>query len=147
MRDDRPSHDINSLPGPLSEALWSPDFVMQAIEVLPVSLRDGRLWSFRPEHAGSFIVAWPASARPEEVAEAAMVQLELEPVVLHSTSWRHANKEVMLTYIAVVSPASVPPSPPYGRLCLQQCDSLCRCEGRSARGSHGAGLLGVYPHR
>ena len=109
MQGDRPSRNIDSMPGPLSEALWSPDFVMQAIEVLPVSLRRGRLWSLRPEHADSFVVAWPASARPEEVAERAMVQLGMEPAVLHSTSWRHADKEVVLTYIAVVSPDSVPP--------------------------------------
>jgi hypothetical protein len=93
----------------LSEALWSPDFVMQAIEILPVLRRDGRLWSMSPEHADSFIVAWPASARPEEVAEKAMVQLGMDPVVLHSTSWRHANQEVVLTYLAVVPPEAEPP--------------------------------------
>ena len=109
MQGDRPSSDIDSMPGPLSEALWSPDFVMQAIEVLPVSLRHGHIWSFRPEHADSFVLAWPAGARPEEVAAQAMVQLGLEPIVLHSTSWRHVEKEVVLTYIAVVPPDSVPP--------------------------------------
>ena len=109
MPGERPSHDIDSMPGPLSEALWSPDFVMQAIEILPVSLRHGRLWSMCPEHADSFVVAWPASAKPEEVAERAMVQLGMDPDVLHSTSWRHANKEVVLTYIAVVPPDSDPP--------------------------------------
>ena len=38
-----------------------------------------------------------------------MVQLGMEPVVLHSTSWRHADTEVVLTCIAVVPPDSVPP--------------------------------------
>ena len=56
MQGDRPSRDIDSMPGPLSEALWSADFVMQAIEILPVSLRNGRLWSMRPEHADSFVL-------------------------------------------------------------------------------------------
>ena len=109
MQGERPSSDIDSMPGPLSEVLWSPDFVMQAIEILPVSLRHGRLWSLRPEHADSFVLGWPAGAKPEEVAEQAMVQLGIEPVVLHSTSWRHASKEVVLTYIAVVPPGSAPP--------------------------------------
>lgn len=109
MQGDRPSRDIESMPGPLSETLWSQDFVMQAIEILPVSLRNGRLWSLRPEHADSFVVGWPAGARPEEVASQAMVQLGMEPAVLHSTSWRHADKEVVLTYIAVVPASSVPP--------------------------------------
>ena len=109
MQGDRPSRDIDSMPGPLSEVPWSPDFVMQAIEVLPVFLRQGRLWSLRPEHADSFVLAWPAGARPEEVAAQAMLQLGMEPVVLHSTSWRHADNDVVLTYIAVVPPDSVPP--------------------------------------
>ena len=39
----------------------------------------------------------------------AMTQLGMEPSVLHSTSWRHADKEVVLTYIAVVLPDTVPP--------------------------------------
>ena len=82
---------------------------MQAIEILPVLLRRGRIWSLRPEHAESFVLGWPAGARPEEVSAQAMVQLGLEPTILHSTSWRHAGKEVVLTYIAVVSPDSVPP--------------------------------------
>ena len=109
MQGDRPSRDIDSMPGPLSETLWSPDFVMQAIEVLPVLLGHGRLWSMRPEHADSFVLGWPAGAQPEELAAQAMVQLGMEPMVLHSTSWRHAGKEVVLTYIAVVPPGTVPP--------------------------------------
>ena len=110
VQGDRPSSHIESMGEPLSEALWSPDFVMQAIEVLPVFLRDGRLWSFHPEHADSFVLAWPTGAKPEEIAAKAMVILELEPIVLHSTSWRHAEKEVVLTYIAVV-PADADPPP------------------------------------
>lgn len=109
MQGDRPSHDIHSMPGPLSEVPWSADFVMQAIEVLPVSLRSRRLWSLRPEHADSFVLGWSAGAQPEEVAAQAMAQLEMEPIVLHSTSWRHAGKEVVLTYIAAVPPDSVAP--------------------------------------
>ncbi len=111
MTEEKPSHYIESLPGPLSEAAWSADFVMQAIEVLPVSLRDGALWAMSPEHADSFVLAWPAGAKPEEVAARAMDQLGMEAIVLHSTSWRQADKEVVLTYIAVVPPdAEAPPS-------------------------------------
>ena len=84
MQSDRPSRDIDSMPGPLSEVLWSPDFVMQSIEILPVSLRQGLLWSLRPEHADSFVVGWPAGARPEEVAAQAMVYLGMEHNGLHS---------------------------------------------------------------
>ena len=94
---------------PPSETLWSADFVMQSIEVLPVSLRDGRLWSYRPEHADSFVVGWPAGEKPEEVAARAMALIGIEPTVLHSTSWRHADREVVLTYMAVVPPGSEAP--------------------------------------
>ena len=110
MKGERPSNYIEGMPTALSEVLWSPDFVMQAIEILPVLLRNGHIWSLRPEHADSFVLGWPAGARPEEVAAQAVVQLGMEPIVLHSTSWRHAGKEVVLTYIAVVPPGSVPPS-------------------------------------
>ena len=110
MDSERPSHRIDGLPAPRSELPWSADFVMQAIEILPVTLRDGQLLCLRPDCADSFVVGWPAGARPEEVATQAIEGLGLEPVVLHSTSWRHAGAEVVLTYLAVVSPDAGPPS-------------------------------------
>jgi hypothetical protein len=82
---------------------------MQAIEILPVTRRDGQLLCLRPEHADSFIVGWPARAKPEEVALRAIEQLGLQPIVLHSTSWRQAAEEVVLTYLAVVSTPAAPP--------------------------------------
>jgi hypothetical protein len=83
---------------------WSQDFVMQAIEVLPVALVESRIVSLRPAHADSFVVGWPAGAKPEVVAANALEMLGLQTLVLHSTSWRHANAEVVLTYLAVVAP-------------------------------------------
>ncbi len=82
---------------------------MQSIEILPFFLRDGAIFAPRPDHADSFVIGWPAGARPEEVAAQALAQLGIEPVVLHSTSWRHVGKEVVLTYIVVVPPDSTPP--------------------------------------
>lgn len=82
---------------------------MQAIEILPVVLRDGQPFSLRPEHAESFVVGWPAGARPEEVAARAIERLGMQLSVLHSTSWRHAGREVVLTYLAVVSAVDDPP--------------------------------------
>ena len=111
MMGNRPSDQIEGLPEPAAELPWSSDFVMQAIEVLPVTGRAGALLSFRPDCADSFVVGWPAGAKPEEVAAAALRQLELTPLVLHSTSWRHTNGEVMLTYLAIVpADANVPAS-------------------------------------
>jgi len=86
MQNDKPSSDIHSMGDPLSEMPWSADFVMQALEVLQVFMRDGRLSSMRPGHADSFVVGWPAGKKPEEVAEGAMTLLGMDPLVLHSTS-------------------------------------------------------------
>jgi hypothetical protein len=108
--EKRPSDEIKGLPDPLSEQPWSTDFVMQAIEILPVALLEGTLTCLRPEHADSFIVAWLAGAKPEEVSTHALQTLGFQPVVLHSTSWRHARPEVVLTYIAVVLPGRLPES-------------------------------------
>src|SRR5262245_3000547 len=83
---------------------------MQAIEILPVMLRDGQLLALRPDCAESFVVGWPAGARPDEVALRALARLGLEPIVLHSTSWRHDGAEVVLTYLAVVAPSGAPPT-------------------------------------
>jgi hypothetical protein len=107
---EKPSEQIQGLPQPLSEQPWSTDFVMQAIEILPITLRGAELVSLRPEHSDSFIIAWPAAAKPEEVSASALLALGLRPIVLHSTSWRHAGPEVILTYLAVVSPEAPPES-------------------------------------
>ena len=109
MTSERPSRQIQGLPAPLSELPWSADFVMQAIEILPVALREGALVCLRPDCADSFVIGWPAGARPEEVAAQAINGLGMSPIVLHSTSWRHGGDEVVLTYLAVVAPDSTPP--------------------------------------
>jgi hypothetical protein len=109
MAADRPSGEIRGLPSPLSELPWSADFVMQAIEVLPVARRGGELIAFRPDCAESFVVGWPAGERPEVVAARALEGIGLEPRVLHSTSWRHGGGEVVLTYLAVVAPEAALP--------------------------------------
>jgi hypothetical protein len=109
MTSPRPSGEIHNLPAPLSELPWSADFVMQAIELLPVTYRDGQLLYYKPEHAESFVVGWPAGGRPEDVSARAVEALGLRPRVLHSTSWRHGGNEVLLTYLVVVEgDASVP---------------------------------------
>jgi hypothetical protein len=106
---DRPSVHVRGMPPPLAELPWSDAFVTPAIEVLPVMRRDGVVQSLGPDCADSFVVGWPAGARPEEVAARALAGLGLTPTVLHSTSWRHGGDEVVLTYVAVVAPVDAPP--------------------------------------
>jgi hypothetical protein len=123
----QPSAGIAGLPAPLSELPWSDQFVMQAIELLPVVLREGRLLALRPDCADSFVVGWPAGERAEVVAARALAGLGLEAVVLHSTSWRHDGAEVVLTYLAVVAPTAAAPSSwalaPVGRADLARGDA------------------------
>lgn len=103
MESSQPSFEIRGLPDPASEVPWSPSFVMQSIEVLPITLTDGGIVALKPDCADSFIVGWPAGAKPEETAAVALLSLGLDPAVLHSTSWRHAGNEVVLTYLAVLA--------------------------------------------
>lgn len=106
---ERPSAHIIGLPDPLSELPWSTDFVMQAIEILPVAATGGSIVSYGPDCADSFIIGWPAGAKPEEVAASTLAAIGLRPIVLHSTSWRHSGQEVVLTYLAVIAPGSPAP--------------------------------------
>jgi hypothetical protein len=89
---------------PVSTVPWSPDFVAQTLEVLPVVLRDGRLCWLKPVHADSLRVGLAATAKPADVVLGVLGWYPLEPVVVHSTSWRHEEGRVILTYIAVVAP-------------------------------------------
>jgi hypothetical protein len=101
---------VRDLGPPVSTVPWSPDFVAQTLEVLPVALHDGRLFWLKPVHAPSLRVGLSASARPAEVVLDCLKWYPLEPVVVHSTSWRHEEGRVILTYIAVVTPPdSLPP--------------------------------------
>jgi hypothetical protein len=104
MEEERPSRFMAGLPTPLSELRWSSDFVMQSIEVLVVGLRDSGLRNLRPNCADSLVVGWPAGAKAEDIATRALADLGLQPMVLHSTSWRHSENEVLLTYLAIVQP-------------------------------------------
>jgi hypothetical protein len=91
---------------PVSSVPWSPQFVAQTLEVLPVGLRGGSLFWMKPLHADSLRVGLPASARPADVVLDVLKWYPLAPVVVHSTSWRHEEGRIILTYVAVVEPPS-----------------------------------------
>lgn len=114
---------------PVSTVPWSPDFVAQTLEVLPVGLRDGRLFWLKPVHADSLRVGLSASARPGEVVLEVLGWYPLQPIVVHSTSWRHEEGRVILTYVAaVVPPGELPPDSlaerPVGRAELARADAM-----------------------
>jgi hypothetical protein len=99
------------LPPPVSDTPWSAQFVMQSLEVLPVFLQDGRVCWLRPEHAGSLRLGWSASSQPAQVVTEALAAYGIAPRLVHSTSWRHEGRRVVLTYVAVLAAEQVPPGP------------------------------------
>ena len=95
---------VRDLGPPVSSVPWSPDLVAQTLEVLPVELRDGRIFWLKPVHADSLRVGLSARSQPADAVLAALKWYPLEPVVVHSTSWRHEDGRVILTYVAMVAP-------------------------------------------
>lgn len=95
---------------PVSSLPWSPDFVAQTLEVLPVGLgSSGGLFWMKPVHADSLRVGLSPSAKPHQAVLDVLKWYPLEPIVVHSTSWRHEDGRVILTYVAVVEdPVTLP---------------------------------------
>src|SRR5918994_809707 len=75
--------------GPVSQAPWSPDFVVQALELLVVHRGPDGIVRLRPLHAASLQLGWPPGTTADAVLIAALGRYGLEARVLHSTSWRH----------------------------------------------------------
>jgi hypothetical protein len=101
---------VETMGPPISTAAWSPQLVAQTLEVLPVGLRDGLLFWLKPIHADSLRLGLSLSAKPAEAVLDALKWYPLEPLVVHSTSWRHEEGRVILTYVAVVKPPAVLPA-------------------------------------
>jgi hypothetical protein len=95
---------VVELEGPLSQTAWSPNFVVQSIEVLFTYLRADGLHALRPIHADSLWLGLGPGSNPADVVLGAADRYDLRPIVVHSTSWRQADARVVLTYIAVVEP-------------------------------------------
>jgi hypothetical protein len=106
--EDQTFRPVVQLGPPIGESLWSPDFVMQSIEILPVFLSSGVPRWIRPIHAPSYQVGWPVSRDPGEIVVDTMTHLGFEPLLAHSTSWRQEDG-VVLTYVAVVREPSAEP--------------------------------------
>jgi hypothetical protein len=98
---------------PISDVPWSAEFVQQSLEVLILALDDGTAVWWKPAHADSLHVGLGAASSPGDVVLHTLGSFELEPRVVHSTSWRHDAGRLVLTYVAVVEP---PTSPPAGSL-------------------------------
>jgi hypothetical protein len=114
---------------PVSSLPWSPDFVAQSLEVLPVGLAaDGLFW-LKPVHADSLRVGLSPAAKPHETVLELLRWYPLEPIAVHSTSWRHEDGRVILTYVAVVADPTTLPK-----------DSLVRLPVRRAELARGGAI-------
>lgn len=98
---NQPIRPVIQLGPPIGESPWSPDFVMQSIEILPVFLAGDLPYWIKPIHAPSYQVGWPVSRTPGEIVVDTLTRLGFQPLLAHSTSWRQ-DDGVVLTYVAVI---------------------------------------------
>jgi hypothetical protein len=110
--DSDPDRPVIQLSPPISDTAWSPEFVMQSIEILPVFLAEGVPHWAKPIHAESYRVGWPASRAPGEVVLDTLARLGFDPLLAHSTSWRHEEGRIVLTYVAVIREPEFEPDGP-----------------------------------
>ncbi|TMF69666.1 MAG: hypothetical protein E6I17_06235 [Chloroflexi bacterium] len=109
-RNARIAELVERIGPPISSVGWSPQFVAQTLEVLPVATSEGQLIWLKPIHADSLRVGLAPSAKPAETVLEVLGWYPLAPLIVHSTSWRHEEGRIVLTYVAVVTvPASLPP--------------------------------------
>jgi hypothetical protein len=93
---------------PLTDVAWSESFAGRSLETFFVFLRDERPHALRPIHAASLLLGWGPGSQPGSVVVGAAERYGLDPVVVHSTSWRVVEDRLILTYLAVVEPPGQP---------------------------------------
>jgi hypothetical protein len=92
---------LDARPGRPAEA--SPDRPAALLEILPVIVTAGSIRSLRPPDAASWQVACPPGDDPGPVVVEALRARGLRPSVVHSTSWRHQDGRLVLTYLVVLA--------------------------------------------
>jgi hypothetical protein len=128
---------------PVSTVAWSPRFVAQTLEILPLSLRDGHLFWLKPVHADSLRVGLNPSAAPADVVLDVLRWYPLQPLVVHSTSWRHEAGRVILTYAAVVD---APDKLPAGSLVVLPVARAVLARGDATSAPETIGVEAVLEH-
>jgi len=86
-----------------------------SIELFPVYARvegaGADIFTLHPSRAASWMLPFDGNTHPHEVVRAAIAsELRSEPLVVHSTSWRHDadSRILILTYVAVIGERSPP---------------------------------------
>jgi hypothetical protein len=93
---------IVQLDPPMTSVAWSSDFVAQSLEVLFVTLEPDGAHHLRPVHAETLRLGWPPDRKPGEIVMESANRYGLTPLLVHSTSWRHEDARLVLTYVAAV---------------------------------------------
>jgi hypothetical protein len=80
--------------------------VAQQLEALFVYLGPDGAHQLRPIHAEALRIGWPPDRQPGDLVVEAAQRYTLDPILVHSTSWRFEDARVVLTYlVAVEQPA------------------------------------------
>ncbi|HYJ60265.1 MAG TPA: hypothetical protein VE032_02235 [Actinomycetota bacterium] len=95
---------VVQLSPPLSDVAWSSAFVSQSLEVLFVCLREDGAHHLRPIHAPTLRLGWGPDDEPGAIVLRSATRYDLTPLLVHSTSWRHQEGRLILTYVAAVEP-------------------------------------------
>ena len=86
----------------LARVAWSLQMVAQQLEALFVYLGPDGAHEMRPIHAEALRIGWPPDRQPGDLVVEAAARYGLEPILVHSTSWRFEDARVVLTYIVAV---------------------------------------------
>lgn len=87
----------------LTKVGWSPELVTQTIEALFVCLEPDGAHHLRPIHAETLRLGWRADRQPGEIVSVTATRYGLQPLLVHSTSWRYEHTRVVLTYVVAVA--------------------------------------------
>jgi hypothetical protein len=101
-RPERPP--IVEFEPPVTSVAWSADFVAQTLEILFVYLGLDGAHHLRPVHAETLRLGWSPTSKPGQIVLEATRRYGLSALLVHSTSWRHEQARVVLTYVAAVAP-------------------------------------------
>ena len=103
MRPKRSDPDpLVQLDPPITSVGWSLEFVAQSLEVLFIYLGEDGAHYLRPIHAETLRLGWGPRAQPGQIVLEAAGLYGLKTHLVHSTSWRHQDGRLILTYVAVV---------------------------------------------
>jgi hypothetical protein len=61
---------------------------------------------FQPQ-SGSWLIPWNSKVHPHQEVQAKLAPLGIQAKVIHSTSWRYVNDQLIITYLVVIKPIKI----------------------------------------